>query len=107
MASFRKLKEMIAAMPAGARKDVLENLAAEAGFMKVQLAGLKKKIKKDGWEEEYQNGANQKGIKKSIAGDTYNQLFKNYSICLQKISDLLPDESGEDELDKYLRGKGL
>lgn len=105
MASFKKLKERIAAMPPGAKKDVLENLAAEAAFMKIQLAALRKKIKKDGWEEQYQNGANQKGIKKSVAGDTYNQLFKNYSICLQKISDLLPPDEVKDEFDEFLRKK--
>ena len=60
-------------------------------------------IKEKGWTEEYQNGANQRGVKKSSEGETYNVVLKNYNSTLAAICKLLPDERvGGDELMDFI-----
>ena len=60
-------------------------------------------IKEKGWTEGYQNGANQRGVKKSSEGETYNVVLKNYNSTLAAICKLLPDErAGGDELMDFI-----
>ena len=57
-------------------KNSITNLINEAAFMSVSLAELRAIINKKGYIEEYQNGENQKGIKKAAEVDIYNSLIK-------------------------------
>ena len=73
-----------------------------AAFMAVTLEGLAKTISKKGCIEEYQNGANQSGIKKSTEVDVYNTMIKNYKSIVDTLLGLLPknevtDDDGFDE----------
>ena len=47
--------------------------------MKVTLEDLQEAINENGVTEEYQNGANQRGIKQSATLQSYNALIKNYA----------------------------
>lgn len=102
MSGFIKTKKAVGAMPDGARKELLTNLIRKAEFINSELQKLQETIKEKGWVEEYQNGQNQKGLKKSSEGDTYNQLIKNYAMLMRQINDNLPAEKEkEDELTKF------
>ena len=59
-------------------KKATENLVEEAAFMGASLHELRQKIAEKGYTEEYQNGANQKGVKKSAEVEIYNTMIKNY-----------------------------
>ena len=60
---------------------------------------LKKIINEKGYTEEYQNGQNQKGIKKCSEVEIYNTIIKNYMSCIRQLTDLLPKqkEKGPDD----------
>lgn len=60
--------------------------------MKVTLEDLQKVINTEGVTEEYQNGANQRGVKQSAALQSYNSLIKNYASVIKALSQLLPPE---------------
>ena len=94
-------------MPNGSRKELLTNLVSKAEFISGELIKLEAILKEKGWVEEYQNGQNQHGLKKSSEGDVYNQLIKNFAGLMQKILDCLPDDSdkGKDELEMFLARK--
>ena len=93
-------------MKDGAQKELLTNLVRKAEFMHEELLKLQKYIADNGWTEEYQNGQNQYGKKKSSEGDTYNQLIKNYSTIMRQIIDKLPSDTEEDdELTRFMKRK--
>ena len=64
----------------------------EAAFMAASLYELRKIKNEKGSTEEYQNGANQKGIKKCSEVEIYNTMIKNYSAIIKQLTDLLPKE---------------
>lgn len=101
MAGFSKTKEDIKALT-GSKRERAEKLVNKLDFMETQLRNLQKTIRKNGWVEEYQNGANQSGIKKSSEGEVYNTLIKNYTNALKQLEQLLGGVSGEDELEQFL-----
>lgn len=106
MSGFAKTKRAVNAMPDGAKKELLTNLIRKAEFIHGELIKLQDIIKEKGWVEEYQNGANQKGLKKSSEGDTYNQLIKNYSMLMRQITDNFPEQENDtDEFDEYMKNK--
>ena len=79
--------------------DVAENqraivapLLQNAAFMKVTLEDLQAEINANGPTDEYQNGANQRGIKQSATLQSYNALIKNYASVIKTLSQLLPPE---------------
>ena len=58
-------------------------------------------IKTNGYKEEYRNGENQYGFKRSIAADLYQVTVKNYSNAIKQLSDLLPKSNGTEESDGF------
>ena len=78
-------------------------------FYEEELKKLQKQIPEVGWTEEYRNGANQHGLKKSAVADSYNNAMKIYITALEKLNKLLSTESkgsrsGADPLLKALHG---
>lgn len=73
-------------------KKATENLVEEAAFMGASLHELRQKIAEKGYTEEYQNGANQKGVKKSAEVEIYNTMIKNYMAVIKQLTDLVPKE---------------
>ncbi|MCM1192907.1 MAG: hypothetical protein NC123_15635 [Butyrivibrio sp.] len=79
---------------------LVEKLIDEAAFQSVTLEETREIIRRDGVIEEYQNGANQKGIKKSSAVEVYDKMVNTYSRIVKQLCELLPDRvdwSDEDE----------
>ena len=91
------------------RKKNAEMLIPNAAFMCVSMMELENIINKKGYSEEYQNGANQKGVKKCSEVETYNNFAKNYLSYIKQLDDMLQKSGGsskEDELMEYLTGGG-
>lgn len=82
-----------------------EKLVDNAAFMAVLLEGLQSEITANGCTEEYQNGENQKGVKKSAAFDAYSTTIKNYLSAVKQLTDLAPSGVTEDELSVFMRKK--
>ena len=60
--------------------------------MAASLYELRQIINVKGYTEEYQNGANQKGVKKSSEIEIYNTMIKNFSAVMKQLTDLLPKD---------------
>jgi len=86
--------------------NVAFDLVKDIAFMTIKTAELKKDITKNGMVEEYQNGANQFGRKKSSAFDCYCLFTKQKAALIKQLTDLLPDElnlgSEEDDFDNFI-----
>ena len=63
--------------------------------MAASLYELRKIIDEKGYTEEYQNGANQKGVKKCSEVEIYNTMIKNYSAIVKQLTDLIPKETAK------------
>ena len=87
------------------KKKVVERLIENVAFMGVELNKLQEYISEHGCTENYQNGANQFGKKRSSEFDAYSTLIKNYTTVLKQLIDLLPDgkKEAEDELMSFLK----
>ena len=82
----------------------VESLIEEAAFMAASLYELRQIIDEKGYTEEYQNGANQKGVKKRSEVELYNTMIKNYTSVVKQLTDLIPKESangGKAESDEF------
>ena len=91
------------------RKKNAESLMNSAAFMAVSMMELEHIINLKGYTEEYQNGANQKGIKKCSEVEIYKKLAKNYLSYLKHLEDMLQKSVGQtksDELIDFLTGGG-
>ena len=91
------------------RKKNAESLMNSAAFMAVSMMELEHIINLKGYTEEYQNGANQRGIKKCSEVDIYNNLAKNYLSYVKQLDDMLQKAGGQtksDELIDFLTGGG-
>lgn len=102
---LNKLKKIFKDIEPNKRQTV-EKLIANAAFMAESLDDLQEIIREKGFTEEYQNGANQCGVKKCSEVEIYNTMIKNYSSIVKQLVDLLPNESKNsgDELLDFIRG---
>jgi len=85
----RALKKITKHLDDG-KKHLCGPLITSIAFSIVQMEELRLLLKRDGYYEKYQNGANQSGMKKSIASDMLISVGKNYSMFLQRFKDFLP-----------------
>lgn len=72
------------------KKKIVTPLIEKAAFMNVELEELQKVIEVEGCVDEYQNGANQWGKKKSAEVDVYNTMVKNFTAIIKTLTDLTP-----------------
>ena len=101
-AGFTKVSRKIKELPPE-KRELAAKLLEKAKFMDGELMKLQEALEEKGWVEEYQNGANQRGFKKSTEGDMYNALIKNYNSVLSALYKMLPEETtAGDELIEFL-----
>lgn len=79
--------------------EILSGPIAEVSFMKMKLNELKTIINREGFIEEYKNGENQFGYKKSAAVEIYNTMIKNYTALMKEIINRFPKSEIEAEED--------
>lgn len=83
------------------QRAIVTPLLQNAAFMKVTLEDLQESIIMRGTTDEYQNGANQHGIKQSAQLQAYNSLIKNYANVIKTLSGLLPREKKADAINVF------
>ena len=76
----------------GNQRALVAPLLQNAAFMAITLEDLQETINAEGATDEYQNGANQRGIKQSATLQSYNALIKNYTTVIKALSAVLPPE---------------
>lgn len=97
---FTRTQENIAKL-SESRQERAQSLLNKIIFMEKELAKLQRDLRRTGWTEEYVNGANQSGVKKSAAGEAYNSLIKNYIAAVKQLEDILADVTDDvDELEQ-------
>lgn len=72
---------------------IAEGLIDTASWQLVMVTELKELIKRDGYVEEYQNGENQYGVKKSSAVDVFDKTVNTYSKVIKQLCDMLPNDT--------------
>ena len=88
-------------------RGTVERLIENAAFLAVTLEETQKIINRDGVIEEYQNGENQRGMKKSSAVEVYDKSMNTYSKVIKQLCDLLPKEADTDpakEIMQFIKG---
>ena len=85
-------------------RKLIDNIA----FMSLELEKLRREIEENGVTEEYKNGENQFGRKKSAAADVYNTMFKNFLSAQKQLDELAKEPQGaeiSDGFDDFLNAK--
>lgn len=102
---MRKLKRIFKNIDENKQK-IVAPLIESAAFMAQELQKLQRYIAEHGCTEEYQNGANQKGKKKSSEVEVFNAMIKNYSAIIKQLTDMLPENvTVDDELMEFVKNK--
>ena len=87
----KRMEKIFKDMPE-AEKSTLKKLIHEAAFMAVTLEETRLIIARDGIIESYQNGQNQKGLKKSSAVEVYDKMVNTYSKVIKQLCEVLPED---------------
>lgn len=74
---------------------------ARAAFLTVTIGKLEEDINTNGYKEEYQNGENQKGIKKSAAAELHVSYMKNFLAVMKQLHEYLDPVANEDSGDDF------
>lgn len=72
-----------------------ESRMERAAFLTVCLEDLEEIINQEGYEDEYQNGENQKGTTQSNAVKTHIAMTRNLTVIMKQLDDLVPPEKKE------------
>lgn len=96
------------------KRKTVEKLIENAAFMAVTLEETRQIVARDGVVEAYQNGENQKGVKKSAAVEVYDKMVNTYSKVIKQLCDLIPvqiilnkgeeKDSPEKEIMDFIKG---
>lgn len=74
-------------------QEIIQPIVENAAFLRVTLEDLQDIVAESGPIEEYQNGANQRGVKQSAAVQSYNAMLKTYMAALKLLSDYAPKKA--------------
>ena len=69
-------------------------LISRAAFLSVAIDEFENDITENGFEQEYQNGEFQRGIKKSAAAELHVTYTKNLLAVMKQLNDILDIKSG-------------
>lgn len=97
----RRLKKIFKDLEPNKLK-IVDALIARAAFITVNLQELEEQLNRDGWVEEYCNGRNQNGLKKSAAAECHNLLTKNLSTIMKQLIDLVPPSQKKSKLSEMM-----
>ncbi|WP_139159859.1 hypothetical protein [Acidaminobacter hydrogenoformans] len=109
-AEKRRLKSLFKDVSSEKLK-LVDSLLDNAAWMIVKLQELRDIVDREGLIDEYQNGANQWGKKRSAAADLYNSILKNFMTLMRQLTDLVPesklaDDEIEDEFMQFVNNRG-
>ena len=89
---IKRLGEIFENLPED-KKKIAKSIIENVAFMTVTLEDLQQAINEKGVVEEYRNGANQFGIKESSEVKIYNTMIKNHTNSINKLFDLIKNET--------------
>lgn len=98
---IKEEKERLSEIFKDLEKNKLDTCAAlidRAAFITISLEDLEAQLNETGWVEEYQNGENQYGMKKSAAADVHISLTKNLNAIMKQLLELVPPAQKESRL---------
>ena len=100
-AEYERLKALFEGAPEK-QLQLADKELQRAAFLAVTLDILEDDISKNGYTEEYQNGANQRGRKKTPAADLHVSFTKNYVTIMKQLhATLLDEEPDLDDFDRF------
>ena len=82
---------------------IAQSLVDRAAFIAISLQDLENDLNKNGWVEEYQNGQNQHGLKKSAAAECHISLTKNLSTITKQLMEIAPAEQRHSKLQELMQ----
>lgn len=86
---------------------LLRRTIGDLAFQRIEMDELMAIIASEGWQEEYQHGEKQSGMKQTSAAKSYFELQKLYNATirrLKQITDGTDMEAATDELLDFLKG---
>jgi hypothetical protein len=86
-----KLNKVFKTLPENQKK-IVEKLIDSAAFTAICMEELQEIINAEGYEVEYQNGANQSGVKQSVSLSSYLALQKNYTKIIDTLMKYIPED---------------
>ena len=99
---FNRISAALESVPAD-KRTAAEKLMQEAAYMTEIIADARDEIDANGIIEEYQNGENQFGRKKSPAVEIYDRAVNSYAKIIKQLTDLMPDRSAAQAAGAELR----
>ena len=81
---------------------VCDALIVRAAFITISLQDLEMQLDQTGWVENYQNGENQFGLKKSAAADVHISLTKNLNALMKQLLELVPPAARKSKLEELM-----
>lgn len=102
---IRKERKRLLAIFADMDPNKLETVKAlidRVAFITINLQDLEADIIRDGWTEEYQNGREQSGMKKSAAADVHISLTKNLNALTKQLLDIVPPAQRQSKLNELM-----
>lgn len=75
---------------------VIEPVVVNVAFMKVKLDEARDQMKDSTITVDYDNGGGQKGVRENPIFKAYEALWKSYSIGMDRIFSILPEEIQEE-----------
>lgn len=79
------------------RQPIVKGISDRCSFMGSMLENLEEHIKINGVVDQYTNGANQSGRKRSVEVDTYINLVKCYAAMVRQVTSSVPVVQEEDD----------
>lgn len=98
----RRLKQIFRDLEPNKLKTV-DALIARAAFITINLQDLEVELNEAGWVETYQNGQNQRGLKKSATAEVHISLTKNLNMIMKQLLDLVPPEQKAGRLEALMK----
>lgn len=96
-----RLKELVKEV-APEKLPLADSIAHSLAFQRVHLRELEEILTLKGFTEEYQNGANQSGIKESSESRSYNNLAKTYVSYQKQMTEILLKNASKEEKDELM-----
>lgn len=80
-----------------------QSLIDRAAFITVNLQDLEEVLNEKGWTEEYQNGHDQRGIKRSSEADVHSVLTKNLTAIMKSLLEMVPPTQRKSKLAELMK----
>lgn len=82
--------------------EAVKALIDRLAFITVNLQDLEEDLLVEGWVEEYTNGANQAGVKKSAKAEVHISLTKNLNALTKQLLDIVPAAQRKSKLQEMM-----